>query len=212
MGFENNFIKTPENKKRETKKEEYEKLLWEKTELIHESKQELKRESIAVFEEIRKMNSGNLNLHQMTELKKKEDRYWQIEKEIKMLEEEEIRIEGLLDDLQSGNIDESKIKELIKGLDTENKEHISKRKQRILEERARLGEDIIDIDYGPGGRPQVAHPTTGRNLKSVKMNMDSFSAAGEFFYRTADTHGGKVDAGKDGNQYASKSGKMIRKK
>lgn len=49
----------------------------------------------------------------------------------------------------------------------------------------------LDIDYSS----QPMHLTTGRHARKVQ-NVDPYDPEGDFFFRTSDTHGGKVGHGK----------------
>jgi hypothetical protein len=102
---------------------------------------------------------------------------------------------------------------------------IKKNKARRLEQLKAIREGNIELSFDSSGFGYSYAPrrsggsylepnrlTTGRRATGVKNAGSSLDAEGEFFYRTADTHGGKVGYGKNGVSYVSSSGKRIRKK
>jgi predicted extracellular nuclease len=158
---------------------------------------------------------SSLNLHEREIRRREEGMYWEMKEEIDKIKQEEDKLETMLINLSSGIADEEEIKSLIPAQNEEEKQ-LSKKKRRILEEKQRLGTDpreIINEMYGEFGSEKM-HLTTGRHATGVKNlgNVDPLTAAAEFYYRTADTHGGKVDYGKRSDSYVSPSGRRIRKK
>ena len=196
-----------------------EKRLWKRAEDVRAERIALIDKRDMVYGEITEMRAKHLNLHEKDLLTAKESEYWGLTAAIEQTMVAEDTIENALLRLDGDDISEE---ELLRILPQESGDStkISKRKQRILEEEERLASVVkSDLFDGMGIPIQSAFGsertrlTTGRHQKSITGSLDPLSAEGEFFYRTADTHGGKVSHGKKGRTfYRSASGKRIRKK
>ena len=193
----------------------YEELLWQRAQefsIIRQALQQGLDELDKLFSE-RPLDS--LNLHEQEVRRGEEKKYWETKEKIDEIKSEEDKLEEVLINLSSGDINEEEIKSLIPHQDEEERQ-LSKRKKKILEEKQRLGIDprsIMSEMYGEFG-PEKMHLTTGRHAGEVKNlgNIDPLTAATEFYYRTTDTHGGKVGYGKHSGSYVSPSGKRVRKR
>ena len=139
-------------------------------------------------------------------------KYREICEKLQDIGDKEEEITQALLGLDEGLIDEEALQRLAPPV--QETEQTSKRKKRIMEEKQRLGIDpreaAWDIDVEFCSNPTKL--TTGRSQTRVTGNIDSFVAEGEFFYRTADTHGGKVQNGKRRNYYTTTGGKRVRKR
>ncbi|MBS3903454.1 MAG: hypothetical protein KGZ30_03740 [Anaplasmataceae bacterium] len=172
------------------------------------------------------------NLHEKQEAQEDSRRYWELQRALKTLQEQDELIQRYLEKLEGGEvIDSEETKELqaiLKiYLDSSNEEvskgGLSKKKQRLLEEekkmRDRLPKDQLSAmlydeavqNIPQGFETRLGRVSTGRHAKSLNKVVDPLQAAGEFYNATADTHGGKVGYGKK-DYYTSKSGKKIRKR
>jgi len=211
-------------------KGEYEKLLWERAGQLSKAKAEIAAKRDPLYEAIQAMKR-NANLHTQEIIREKENLYWQLQKELVAIQDEENRVQSALEKAEEGEIDEILFNNLKAAPSSDNQAHISKRKQKILEEAERLRklskERSGDEDdsgwsaaiYAGGALPLTSNQhgradgrlRTGRHRRKVK-NIDPLNAQIEFYFQTTDTHGGKVDHGKKGTSYTSKSGKKIRKK
>lgn len=203
------------NKISEKQKADFEKLLWKKAEELSEIRQALQVRLNELEQIFEKNPIESLNLHQVGIRRNQEGEYWRIKEKINDIKEQESQIEQALSDLDKGTADMSQIEKLTALPKQENSEALSKRKQRILEDKQRMGIDPREIMadmYGEFGSEKM-HLTTGRNVKMVKNlgQVTPEGAANEFFHATTDTHGGKTKHGKKGDVYVSKSGKRIRK-
>lgn len=149
-----------------------------------------------------------------------ETAYWRVTEKIQNLNDEVDKITKALNDFEAGAISEDRLRELLPQEEkVEESEKLSKRKQAIKKERERLehmGIDPREVEYEYEmhtinfGADSYRF-TTGRHQKRIHGNIDPFSATGEFFYRTTDTHGGKVSSGKRAGLYVTANGKRIRK-
>ncbi len=194
---------------------EYEKLLWQRAEEFSLIRQAIEKRVEELDQLFNDRPIDTLNLHERDERMSEEKEYWEAKAEISSIQEEENKIEEALVELGGGVLDEEKVASLLPE-QTDEEKKISKRKKAILEEKRRLGidpRDIMSEMYGELGREKM-RLTTGRHDKGVKNlgSIDPLSAAAEFYYRTTDSHGGKVDYGKRSASYVSSSGKRIRKK
>lgn len=198
---------------------DYDALLWQRIDELTDLRTPLESHLGGLYDEIEKMRTRRLNLAEEEVMVQKETEYWRIQGQIQQLSSDEERVLQLLADLEAGTIDPQVLQEFLPP-PAEEKENLSKRKRRILEEKKRLGLDISEanwyahyLDVLPR---EIAAPTTrlttGRNRKGIKGQFDSYTAVGEFFDQTADTHGGKVPHGKNGKTYTTREGKRIRKK
>lgn len=194
---------------------ELEDALWARAEEFSTVRQALEAKAKELEEIFEHEPIESLNLHE-TQVRAEEEReYWETKSEINKIKEEENKLEQALVDLGAGVANIEEIKYLIPVQDEEENK-LSKRKRAILEEKKRLGIDprqIMSEMYGEFGTEKM-RLTTGRHVKTVKNlgTVDPLFAASEFYYRTTDSHGGKVDYGKRSASYVSKSGKRIRKK
>jgi hypothetical protein len=196
-------------------KKEYEERIWQRAEefsVIRNALQKKLDELDALFKE---KPLESLNLYEQEKRRAEEDEYWRTQEKINEIKTEEDKLEKILADLDQGTITLADLEVLLPKQNEEEK-HISKRKQKILEEKKRLGIDprqIMGEMYGEFGNEKM-HLTTGRHATGVKNLglVDPLFAAAEFYYATTDTHGGKVAYGKRGDTYVSVSGKRIRKK
>ena len=195
----------------ESKKADYSDLLWRHVEYLSELKNPLTQHQMELYQEVAAMRNHHLNLYEQELLAKKETEYWRISEKLQDIKDQEDQLIQTLQNLEAGIIDEEVIQKLVP--QTQETGHISKKKRRILEEKERLGIDPREIAwdmYREFGSNQT-RLTTGRHRKQVKGSFDPTSAADEFFYRTADTHGGKVSHGKKSGYFTTISGKKIRK-
>jgi hypothetical protein len=195
----------------------HEQLLWDKASDLDSLKKGLQQRLAELDAEFTEKPTHSLNLHQRELRAAQENEYWRLKEKIDEISAEENRVQKVLEDIGNDrNVDLKELNTLIKQPTREDQTKLSKRKQRILEEKQRSGIDPREINYfiwREFGSDAMAL-TTGRHAKGVKNlgNVSPDQASNEFFYRTADTHGGKVDHGKKGNMYVTKSGKRIRKR
>lgn len=199
----------------EPEKARYEQLLWDRANELAVVRQALQSRLDELDVEFKSAPLESLNLHQQEERRLREDEYWRIKEKLDGIKGQESQIEQALVSLAHGTADLSQIDKLVARPEEESPETLPKRKQRILEEKQRLGIDPREIMadmYGEFG-PEKMHLTTGRHAKRVKNLglMTPEEAAAEFYYATTDTHGGKTRHGKKGDVYVSQSGKRIRK-
>lgn len=205
-GFEKRF--SPKSADRA----DYEALIWKKAEELDALKKEIQAHIAELEAKMNSRDFRDLNLAEQEERGNDEQLYWQLQAELKSLEADENRLQRYLEDLDNGVVDEELFRAFLDQVqESQDATRLSGRKKHILEEKERLGEDPrnIDAEIGFGASPHSL--TTGRGLKRVKTGGqdDPVSA---FYYYTADTHGGKVDHGKGGDAYISKSGRRIRKR
>lgn len=207
-------IESPQQKKNlESLKTTYEPLLWQRAEELSELRTQLKEHQQDVYHQTSEMKSRSLNLHEHDVLNEKEAEFWRIERKLQEIVKFEDQVQQALQQLEEGTINEFTLKS-ITPLIPKKTEQISKRKARILEEQQRIGLDPREIAYdmyAEFGYQPTTHLTTGRHQKHVKGNLNSLTAKEEFFHRTADTHGGKVNYGKKNGYFTNASGKRIRK-
>lgn len=196
-------------------RKQYKDLLWQRADDLSEIREPLVEHQMQLYEEVEEMQTQNLNLYEQDLLAKKERAYWRVIGKLQDIANKEDQIEETLQGLEEGTISEERLMEIVPSPEDEE-EQLSKRKQKILEERERLvklGHDPSEIEwdlYAEFG----SDPTrlaTGRNRRRIKGSFHPATAAGEFFFQTTDTHGGKVKHGKMGNFYTTRSGKRIRK-
>ena len=189
--------KTPDN----LTGEEWEGLLWQRAEEISGLRTTLKDIEETLFQEVESMKRRPLNLHEKDILAEKEAAYWKASQERHRAEEEETRLEQALRDIANKVVNVQVLQTLVK-IPTQEERRISKRKARILEERERLAKlekersNLIFDPLAVGEAQQVTHLTTGRHATGIKGSINPADAEREFYYRTTDTHGGKVGHGK----------------
>lgn len=206
----------PKTERKELREDiaQYEGLIWQEADEVSKLRAGLEQLANELYQTIQG-KQGKANLYEEEQLRKTESEYWRIQKKLESLKETEDNLQRVLIDISDGKIDLPTLKKMfVKQI--EGEATVSKRKQRILEEKKRLGFDpreIMSDMYGEFGVEKM-HLTTGRNLRRVNLGsgVSSLDAGGEFYYRTSDTHGGKVAHGKHGPTYVSPSGKRIRKR
>lgn len=195
-------------------------LLWQGTEELSALRAPLVEHQVRLYEEIERMRAkAQLNLHERDVLAAKEKEYWRVTRKIEEIAERETKIVEALEALETGTIDEAAIRELVPPPAQET-EQMSKRRKAMQAEQERLGMSAAEIAWHKyttfGVRPtygtQPNRLTTGHNLSRVHGDFRPDEAEAAFRLRTADTHGGKVQHGKDGNTYVSPSGRRIRKR
>src|SRR3989344_853209 len=207
--------KTQRDRNHDTRSEKdiIEDFLWKKAESLQQVRTDLEKKINILETEIASMRSRRLNLHEQNVLGKKEDEYQILTPQLNQKKQEEEEIQEKLIDLEYGMMSAKIKNEIIHAV--EGDEIVSKRRQKIEEEQSRIQKElnITDERYAAQiarkGGQQGTHLTTGRHATQIKGNIDSASAAEEFYHRTADTHGGKVSYGKRSKK--STSGKTIRK-
>lgn len=196
--------------------------LWRLAEILSISRKDIEPKITALESQLAG-DFSKLNLYERQIRQEKENKYWQIKKEIEKMMDTEKRIENVLlevDDGQNPQEEIDSLLDLLALLEKNNKKPgggISKRKQKIAEERATTGQDPRNtaremnakFEFSPEGNRR----TTGQHASGVKNlgNVDPMTAAAIFYQKTADTHGGKVPQGKKGVVRVSESGKIIRK-
>lgn len=200
----------------DSKKEYYEKRLWDEAEHLEETRNALLERQKLLYG---KLNDSANPIKDFDLRRKMEDEYWNISKSLEAVAQKENQIQSLLEQLNKGNIEESKLKGLFPYEDQTEKDRITKNKAHRLEQLRAIREgNTGDFGYDDvprrsgGSYLEPNRLTTGRHATGVKNVGSSLDAEGEFFYRTADTHGGKVDYGKNGVSYVSSSGRRVRKK
>ncbi|MEK9154686.1 MAG: hypothetical protein AAB596_01270 [Patescibacteria group bacterium] len=210
------FLNNNQTEISESEKTRYESALWQKAEELSSNRIELEEKSKTLYDALNNKKSDADSMD-------KEKNYWQAEKKLNTIKEQEDIIQKLLERLTDGLIEKEEIEEILSSYQKEsekpkeskeskNEENaLSKKKQRILEEKEKTGIDPRGDQFSSKefGQEKM-RLTTGRRAKSIK-NIDTQNALNEFIYRTSDTHGGK-GAIKKGDTYISKSGKKIRKK
>jgi hypothetical protein len=143
--------------------------------------------------------------------------YWRVSDKVQILEEEISKILSTLSDFSEGKVNETKLREMLPQ-EEKDLEKLSKRKKAIIKEEDRLKEMGIDSREVAFEKHITSFGadsyrfTTGRHQKKVHGDLDVYSAADDFFYRSTDTHGGKVDHGKGRrDSYYTSGGKRVRK-
>lgn len=197
------------------KTKEYEEALWQRAEEFSVIRRALQQELEKLDKLFIERPLSSLNLYEKEKRGHEEKRYWEIKAEIEKIIAEENKLEDVILRLTANSITENEITHMLPEQNEEQRA-LSKRKKRILEEKQRLGIDprgVMNEMYGEFGSEKM-HLTTGRHVHAVKNlgSVDPLFAAAEFYYRTTDSHGGKVDYGKKSDSYVSPSGKRIRKK
>lgn len=160
-----------------------------------------------LYDEINEGHSHNPNLHQIQVLGQQEAKYWRMQEQATQAGVTVREVEAAIELAQTGRLSEAEYHRLVDN--PSDQPALSKRKQAIKREEEFLKKVGIiddtntDSSYLPGfsdslitDKTNPTRLTTGRHAKNIKTNADSYSAVDEFFYRTADTHGGKVGHGK----------------
>lgn len=199
----------------------FENLLWEEAAHLSATKEALQNRQQEIFRLLNQTNS----IKDVQERRKLEDEYWGIPDSLQAVQDKESEIQNSLLRITEGSISESELNSFFPPEKEEVK--LSKRKARMLEELQAIKKGASGIIFNNSGfgytlgywesAGSFAEPnrlTTGRHAKRLKGSFSTDSAAGEFFDRTADTHGGKVNYGKEsrGQYYTSSSGRRIRKR
>lgn len=203
--------KPPEDKYDE--KKIVEKFLWGSAEASQQERIDLEKRISILETEIANMWSGRLNLHEQDILANKEKEYQQLTSQLGQKKQIENEAWHKLTEWELGIMNPEVKNELLQTI--EGNEPLSKRKQRIEEERERIKKNlnIIDDEYATQiahkGGQQGTHLTTGRHGTSITGNFSPEEAPEKFYDATTDTHGGKVSYGKRPRKSAG--GKTIRK-
>lgn len=203
----------------ESRQETLKRRLWQFAEVVGNELCELEDEQRRLYEEIQALRI-HPNLHEREILIEKEKRYWELNERIQSLKEKENTTQNHLLAVEEGSFSAEEIDSFLPH-EAENGPKISKRKQRIQEERER---DLSDGGFGVGynynyGWGRASHDrhnpnrlTTGRHATGIKGNMSVYEGEQRFMDATTDTHGGKVRKRKQGSGYISSGGKRIRKR
>lgn len=210
----------------EAKKAHYMDRLWKKAEEFSDLRVKLQKEADNLYIRVQAKDVDATGLHAKDLIRELQDRYYRTLKEIEEVKLNENELQRAIESLDTGSWDEEVIVNL---LGKEDGPKLSKRRQRILEERQRTGVDprsgdLVNDPYGFKIDTYIVRQqgvgsnklTTGKRGKGIKGNlgsgtMDAKSIERRFYESTQDTHGGKVKYGKDGQSFVSKSGKKIRK-
>lgn len=207
--------------------QEYIDLLWQTVDELAALKKELEAHRNALYELIATDYKRTLNLHEQEKLRASESEYTQLGITLQDILDKEKAIQEALLELESGTIDRAKLAPLLPHGEQDQRS-ISRRKQHILKERARQQNATPDPLSGHSFPGNVEHDvrggyganagdvTTGRHRKRLNETLDPSSAADEFYWATADTHGGKVEYGKTrhagSSYYTTVGGRKIRKR
>lgn len=199
--------------------------LWEYADAISEERVRLEQQRDNLYSEVQQLRT-NPNLHEQELIIQKEKLYWEIIAALEALEQKEDTLQNHILSVEEGNYDIEEIKSFLPKEEKQDTPKISRRKQKILEERERERElllsqmepEIAEFYRHFNLRP-VSHDehnpnrlTTGRRATKIKGNFDTLDAEGMFYEKTIDTHGGKVRKRKGSNSFVGKGGKRIRKK
>lgn len=197
-------------------------MLWQRAEELSEERNRLSDESAYLYTDLEEKRRARS--HADEESMKKEKRYWELGERMREIEAEEAEIQNLLEKISENVVTENDL-ERIRMLTTLRRKKASptksegkkKKETKITQSKSSQTEEFNALEDIFGNSGSVNDPnrlTTGRHAKRVKGNISVTDAEGEFFHRTADTHGGKVDYGKkkEKDTYVSRSGKRIRKR
>ncbi|TSC70432.1 MAG: hypothetical protein CEO12_366 [Parcubacteria group bacterium Gr01-1014_46] len=208
------------------KKAFYEEKIWQKAEELSSTRVGLIRESEEIFAQVQSGNVGAIGLEAKEKSSQLQVKYFGLLSQVEEIKKQETILEEALTRVNNNDIDEEYLDELL----SVEKEKLSKRKQRIMEERAVTGVDprsgdIVGGLYGGKIDSYIVKTTasdprritSGHHAKRIKGNLGSGSFGDkdierQFFVATQDTHGGKAGYGKKGKTYISSTGKVIRKK
>lgn len=189
--------------------------LWAYADELFNLKEPIKNRQTGLYREIEGMRRTSLNLHEKEILGSLEREYWRQEQTLLDISQREAELEEALVGLESGEPDMALI-DRIAPKPQPLTEKISKKKaakKKDLMERG-LNQDEADwyiyLEFGPIPTNDL---TTGRNRSAYRGNAPANAAIDEFYYQTADTHGGKVSHGKGrgSNSYTNNRGIRIRK-
>lgn len=207
------YGRQPGNEPSHYSPEQYDSLLWEKAEELSQMRGPLNEYHIQLAEEISAMYDSQLNLHEKEVLRDKVAEYNRIATKLQDITVQEDRVTQALESIEAGEIDIVTLRDLLPPPIEQNAQ-MSKRRRRMIEERAALGVDPRELEwdlYLEFGS-NATRLSTGRRKTKITGNYDSWIAEGEFYYQTADTHGGKVRRTGARNYYTNASGKRIRKR
>ena len=209
----------------QSEKDAVKNFLRKEVESLRQEKTDLEKRVSTLETEIADMWNRHLNLHEQDVLGKKEDEYQMLTPQLNQKKQEEEEIQKKLVDLEYGMMSAEIKDKIIKAI-RENSDILSKKKQKIEEEKNRIlnnmtGNRVINDrelkeqlskiaaeSAHKGG--QQGRLTTGRHATHISGNIDSANAAEEFYHKTTDTHGGKVGYGK--RQRKDAGGRTIRKR
>lgn len=219
----------PQEEGGEKLRTKYEPLLWQRADELAEERQEIEERHNALYEEAASLRAGRLGPFEKETLGEKEKEYWELEAKIRDIKGQENAVEEALLGLADGKINEEDLKNILPEQTGEEKQKVSKRKQRILEQKERDRQNaerwgVLGMEDNPLlpkedsmfiHKPLGANPTqitTGQKRKNLKGSIDPGEAEGLFYEQTKDTHGGKSGRHVEDAYIDPKSGKRIRKK
>ncbi|MEK7520246.1 MAG: hypothetical protein AAB581_03345 [Patescibacteria group bacterium] len=213
--------KPEQNEKKSTEKDKIEDSLWTSAESAQQMRVFLEKRIGKLVAEVTEMRKNRLNLHEQEIMDEKEQKLLLLTRQLEQKKQEEEEIQKKLESLENGSMSFEVKHELTQAL--QENDSLSKRKQRIQEERDRILEEMKRTgeysEHEPGKALKIATQlarqggkqgplTTGRHASHIK-NVDTSSAEGEFYFHSADTHGGKVGYGKRPRKDAG--GRTVRK-
>lgn len=165
-------------------------------------------------------NTALLSMHDRQALAEQEVEYRKGYTILVDTKADEAAVLNLLERLEDGTVDEEEVLSFIPPEFIEEEINKSKTPEpEVVETGLALSRSYL-FAFSPYLRPLISEGreperlTTGRNLKALNARgkLLGSQAVDEFFYVTADTHGGKVrGAGKNGSTYTTKLGKVVRK-
>ena len=168
-------------------------------------KNSLQEKINALYDEIQQIRTGNPNLHRLQIQANKEKEYWDLQEKLQELSNRIGEIESVIGLYDSGEFsltDAMSSLGVVQEAPRLSKKKIAIQREREFLNRAGISPDStmpVDLSFISGTSLGVmknpTHITTGRHQRTVK-NPDPMDPQGDFFYRTADTHGGKVGHGK----------------
>ncbi|MDP4000949.1 MAG: hypothetical protein Q8P83_01805 [bacterium] len=202
-------------------RERYEQRLWSRADELASIRVGLQERLDELFEIISSGAVEGLGLYREQQLTLKQLESTRIREKLNVLELTEAQVQKLLLGLENGSVSAEEVERFLGP--SQNQQKTSKRKQRIQEEREKLGIDPREIMFDSYGSFRVfgegdyskdtQHLTTGRHARKIK-NLPQGTQAGEaenaFYHATTDTHGAKVKKHKR-NDYLTQGGKRIRK-
>jgi hypothetical protein len=195
----------------------WEQELWQQAEQVSTEITGLEEKAADLYGQISILEKGNLHEREQL-LPPKDAEYWKAQKRLDELKQRENNIQLALEQVSAGTMTADKMSELLTEDSStqalENSE-LSKKKRALLEEKKKLLAEGIDDYLAPLGNGVGTHLSTGRHAKRVTVGNNTMDPAGDFFAKTADTHGGKVAYGKGKsniNAFTTAKGTKIRKK
>jgi hypothetical protein len=195
----------------------WEQELWQQAEQVSIEMSGLEDKAADLYGQISILEKGNLHEREQL-LPPKDAEYWKTQKRLEELKQRENNIQMALEQVSAGTMTADKMSELLVGdSGTQALENsvLSKKKRALLEEKKKLLADGIDEYLAPLESGVGTHLSTGRHAKKVTVGNNTMDPAGDFFNKTADTHGGKVAYGKGKsniNAFTTAKGTKIRKK